>query len=169
MRPLLALFLLTLAFTPGAHAHGGGSHTGFAARVSVIEPFLPGLLVEVLGGHQRLSVTNLTDKNLVILDGGGQPFVRIAPGETEAWAEPRIGADQEPPEREGLVKNWRIEGTADGEPFAIVGFLGYRPPAGESSLPEDSGLPVWAIVLAGAGGAFVLGAALALPMLRRGR
>jgi hypothetical protein len=169
MRPLLALTVLALACAAGAHAHGGGSHTGFAARVSVIEPFLPGLLVEVLGGHQRLSVTNLTDKHLVILDGGDQPFVRIAPGETEAWAEPRIGAGQDPPEKEGLVKNWRIEGTADGEPFVIVGFLGYRPPAGESGLPERSGLPAWAIVLAGAGGALVLGAALALPLLRRGR
>jgi hypothetical protein len=169
VRPLLVVLALSLACAADAHAHGGGEHTGFQARVSTIEPFIPGLLVTVLGGHEQLSVTNLTDNRVVILDEQGKPLVRVPPGQTEVWDEPRIGATEEPPEREGLVRNWRIRGTADGEPFEIVGFLGYRPPPQEAAAENaDDGLPTWALVLAGAGGAFVLAAALAVPLMRRG-
>jgi hypothetical protein len=168
VRRLVLLSAVSSALAgPGAiPAHEGDSHTGFAARVSVIDPFLPGLLVQVLGGHERLSVTNLTDKRIVILDEGDEPFVRIGPGKTVVWSEPRIGATEEPPEDEGLVRNWRIEGTADGEPFEIVGFLGYRPPAGAGA-EDGSGFPAWAIVLLGAAGALVAGTAIALRVLRR--
>ena len=157
-----------LAAAP-AHAHGGGAHTGFQARVSTIEPFIPGLLVTVLGGHEQLSAANLTDRHIVILDEQGRPLVQIPPGKTEVWDEPRIGATEEPPEREGLVRNWRIRGTADGEPFEIVGFLGYRPAPGEHVDRDGSGLPAWAIVLAVAVGTVVLAAAAAVPLLRRER
>jgi hypothetical protein len=129
----------------------------------VIEPFIPGLLVQVVGGHEGLSVANLTDKTIVILDERGKPFVRIGPRKTETWAEPRIGATEEPPEEEGLIRNWRIRGTADGEPFEIVGFLGYRPPPG--SAEEGSGHTALAIVLAV--GVLTLGALIAFR-LRRG-
>jgi hypothetical protein len=170
MRFLVAVSAAALACAAGAHAHGGGEHTGFQARVSTIEPFIPGLLVTVLGGHERLSLANLTDSHVVILDAAGQPLVRVPPGKTEVWDEPRIGATEEPPEREGLVRNWRIRGTADGEPFEILGFLGYRPP--QQAAPrseEEEGLPTWAIVAAGVGGALVVVAAFAVPLLRRGR
>jgi hypothetical protein len=166
VRSLLAT-LLALVCVTGTFAHGGGGHTGFAARVSTIEPFLPGLIVTVVGGHERLSVTNLTGRNVVILDDRGRSFVRIPPGETEVWGEPRIGATEEPPEREGLIRNWLIRGTADGEPFEIAGFLGYRPPPGVLEQDDGSGLPAWAIALAAVGGALVLVAALALPLRRR--
>jgi hypothetical protein len=160
---------VALVWAGDAWAHGGGAHTGFQARVSVIEPFIPGLLVTVLGGHERLSVTNLTEKQVVILDDRGGPFVRVTPGETEVWDEPRIGAMEEPPEEEGLVRNWQIPGTADGEPFAIRGFLGYRPPPPPEPAAESpgSGLPTWAVVLAGVAGALVIGAAVAIPLARR--
>jgi hypothetical protein len=161
---LLAAVSATLACAASARAHEGGQHTGFAARVSVIEPFIPGLLVQVIGGHERMSVANLTDQSIVILDERGDPFVRIGPGKTETWAEPRIGATEEPPEEEGLVRNWRIRGTADGEPFQIRGFLGYRPPPG-SAEEERSGLTALAIVLGV--GVLTLGALIAFR-LRRG-
>jgi hypothetical protein len=164
----IPVVLAALACATGAFAHGGDSHLGFASQVSVIEPFLPGLLVSVLGGHERLSVTNLTDETVVILDDREEPLVRISPGETEVWAEPRIGTTEEPPEEEGLVRNWRIPGTADGEPFAIRGFLGYRPPPGAAE-GNGGGLPTWAIVLAGVAGALVVAAAIAAPLLRRER
>lgn len=144
---LIAAAILALAGSTESEAHEGGSHSGFAARVSVIEPFLPGLLVQVVNGHTGLSVANLTKKTIVILDESGRPFVRIPPGRTEVWDEPRVGANEDPPAREGLVRNWVIEGTADGEPFAIRGFLGYRPPAGVAEA-DDSGVPVWILVLA---------------------
>jgi hypothetical protein len=164
---LLASSLAALASAAGASAHEGGTHSGFISTVSTIDPFIPGLLVRVIGGHERLSVTNLTRKTVVILDAGGQPVARIPPGENRVWSEPRVGATEEPPEREGLVRNWRIPGTIDGEPFEIVGFLGYRPPPGERAEEDGSGLPDWAIAVVAAGGALLLMAALALPLRRR--
>jgi hypothetical protein len=157
---------VALVAAPTARTHPGGTHTGFVSRVSYIEPQLPGLLVQVLGGHEQLSAANLTRKQVVILTARDRPLVSIAPGETRVWSEPRIGSAEAPPEREGLVRYWRIPGTADGEPFEIVGFLGYRPP-GEPAQPEGSDLPGWAIALAAAGGALLLVAALALPLRRR--
>jgi hypothetical protein len=91
---------------------------------------------------------NLTKRNIVIFDGRGRPLERVPPGRTRVWADPRIGAREPPPEREGLIRYWRIPGTADGERFEIVGFLGYRPPARAAS--ESDGLPTWAIIAAGA-------------------
>ena len=163
----LASSLAALACAPGAFAHEGTTHVGFVSTVSTIDPFVPGLLVRVIGGHERLSVTNLTRKRIVIFDASGSPVARIPPGENRVWTEPRVGATEEPPEREGLVRNWRIPGTADGERFEIVGFLGYRPPPGERAEADDSGPPGWAIALAAAGGGLLLMAALALPLRRR--
>jgi hypothetical protein len=161
---LLAAVSAALVCAGSAQAHEGGPHSGFASRVSVIEPFIPGLLVQVVGGHEGLSVANLTDKTIVILDERGKPLVRIGPGRTEVWTEPRVGATEEPPAEEGLVRNWRIRGTADGEPFQIRGFLGYRPPAGSTD-DDGGGLIAYAIVLAV--GALAVGALVALR-LRRG-
>ena len=161
---LAALVAAALLTATAARAHPTGPHTGFQSTVSYIEPQLPGLLVRVLGGHVQLSVENLTQKNVVILDERGQPVVRIPPGRTRIWNEPRIGSAEPPPERGGLVRNWRIEGTADGRPFAIVGFLGYRPPASES---KDDGVPMWAIVFGAGATVLIVAAALALPFWRR--
>jgi hypothetical protein len=147
-------------------AHGTGSHTGFQARVSYLQPQVPGLLLQVLEGHVKLSAANLTQKDIVILDAQGGAKIRIPAGKTRVWREPRIGATEAPPDREGLVRNWRIKGTADGEPFQVVGFLGYRPPPDAAS--SDDGLPPWAFILLALGGAALLAAALAVPMLRRG-
>jgi hypothetical protein len=154
-----------LVGAPAAHAHGLGSHAGFVSVVSTLDPPLPGVLVRVIGGHEHVSVTNLTEKSIVIFDAQNQPLVRVAPHETQVWREPRVGATEEPPEREGLVRNWRIRGTADGEPFLIVGFLGYRPPP--SADDEDAGVPGWAVALLVAGGLVVLTAAAAVPLLLR--
>jgi hypothetical protein len=163
-RSLLPLLAAALIASSVASAHPTGSHTGFVSTVSTIDPPLHGLLVRVIGGHEHVSVTNLTDKSIVIFDAEGDPLVRIAPRETEVWREPRVGATDEPPEREGLVRNWRIPGTADGERFEIVGFLGYRPPPGASGPDERSR---WTIVLAAAFGALVIAAGVALPLMRR--
>jgi hypothetical protein len=165
VRLLLALPVLALAYAAGAHAHGGGSHTGFVSTVSGIEPPQLGLLVQVVGGHERLSVRNLTQGTVVVFDEDGREALRLAPGASGSVADPRIGSTGPPPEKGEFVKDWRISGEADGEPFEIVGFLGYRPPPGVQQ--DDSGLPVWAIVLAAAAGAIVVAAALALPLRRR--
>src|SRR5688572_15429072 len=161
---LTALVAAALQTSTSALAHPSGTHTGFQSTVSYVEPQLPGLLVRVLGGHEQLSVENLTQKNIVILDEAGRPVARIPPGRTRIWSEPRIGSAEAPPGREGLVRNWRIPGTADGQPFAIVGFLGYRPPASGSN---DGGVPMWAIASAAGASVLIVAAALALPFWRR--
>jgi hypothetical protein len=164
---VLAAASAALLCAAPASAHEGGEHAGFASRVSTIEPFQPGLLVQVVGGHEKVSLTNLTDKRILILDDGGRPFVRVGPGRTEVWTEPRVGAKEEPPEKDGLVRNWRIAGTADGEPFEIVGFLGYRAPAGAADDENDGASAVaWVIILAG-GAALLVVAAVAASRLRR--
>jgi hypothetical protein len=168
MRALVGATALAFLFAGAAYGHEGGPHTGFAARVSVIEPFLPGLLVQVLGGHERLSAANLSDVDVVILDDRGLPLVRIPAGTTEVWADPRIGATEDPPEEEGLVRNWRIRALADGEPFEIRGFLGYRPPV-VASAPDEASVPGWAIGLALAAVAAVLCFALLAVIERRER
>lgn len=178
----LACSLAVLACAPATNAHPGAPGTGFQSRVSLIRPAVPGLFVDVLGGDELLSVRNWSPKTVVLHDPNGRPFLRldnnvvsrddgagwrvVERGRSYAWHDPRIHATGPPPEREGLVRNWRISGAADGKPFTIVGFLGYRPPPGATE-DGDGGLPVWAIALAAAGGAFVLAAALALPLRRR--
>lgn len=165
MRALLAATAAALACAAAAHAHGEGPHVGFVATVSTIEPPQLGLLVDVIGGHERLSLRNLTQKTVVIFAPDGRPALRLAPGDSGSIADPRIGSTGPPPETGEFVKDWRITGEADGEPFEIVGFLGYRPPRGEEPA-EGSGLPAWAIGLAVGVGAVVV-AALALPLRRR--
>jgi hypothetical protein len=162
----LALAML-LGPTTAALAHESGTHDGFVSVVSTIDPPLPGLLVRVIGGHEQVSLTNLTEKSIVIFDAEDQPLVRVAPGDTEVWDEPRVGATQEPPQREGLVRNWSIRGTADDEPFVIVGFLGYRPPAGTAGAAGDEGVPGWAVALLVTGGLLVLAAPAAVSLFRR--
>jgi hypothetical protein len=168
VRTLIVLIAVAAALAVGrsAAAHETGSHTGFLSTVSYIEPPIPGLLVRVIGGHQRLSVANLTERTIVVPGVDGRPTVTIEPRRTEVWDEPRVGANQDPPEREGLVRNWRIAGTADGAPFVIVGFLGYRPPAGAAE-DDGGGLPTWAIALLVTGGVLLLAAVAAVPLLRR--
>ena len=151
------------AAVTSAHAHGFGSHTGFVSTVSTIEPHIPGLLVRVLGGHERLSVANLTAKHVVIFDAQGRVLEQVPAGRTRVWADPRIGSDEPPPEKEGLVRYWRIPGAADGERFEILGFLGYRPPPGAD---DGDGVPTWAYVAAAAFAVLVLTAGIVVPRRR---
>jgi len=162
---LLVAGFVALAVAASASAHTTGTHTGLVGTVSGTEPVIPGLLVQLIGAHERISVRNFTQKRVVIFNRAGNIIERLPPGTGRAWADPRIRYTGPPPTKEDLLKTWRIEGKAGGTPFTIRGFLGYRPPPGAGA--ESGGLPVWAIVLAAAGGALFLAAALALPLLRR--
>ena len=157
---LVAAAVLALVGVEQAAAHDGGSHSGFVATVSYIEPSQVGLLVRVTGGHEALEVRNLTRKAVAILGENGQPTLRLAPGQSGSVADPRIGSTGPPPQQGEFVKDWRIPGRAAGEPFEIVGFLGYRAPAGEEG--DDRSPPVWAIALVGC---VLVAALLALPLL----
>jgi hypothetical protein len=159
---LLACALAGLVCAATAPTHEDTPGTGFQSRVSLIEPLVPGLLAEVLGGDELLSVRNWSGKTVVLRGADGRPFLRfsgnvvsrndgagwrvVERGTSHVWHDPRIHATGPPPDREGLVRNWRIRGTADGKPFAIVGFLGYRPP---QRAPAAKGFPRTAAAVAG--------------------
>ena len=156
-----------LLVAPSAQAHRTGAHSGLISTVSYVDPLLPGLLVRVLDGHVRLSVANLTKQDVYILDGQGRRVQRVPAGRTRVWREPRVGANETTPEREGLVRYWRIPGTVGDKRFRIIGFLGYRAPAHAAS--SGDGVPTWVIVLGVLGGAALLAGALAFPLVvRRG-
>ena len=114
MRATLTLLatLAALAAGQASHAHVTGVHTGFVATVSGISPQQPGLLAQVLGGHERISVRNWTQVPVVVFDEEGGVAVRLAPGETKAWADPRVSYSGPPPEKDGLVRKWEIRGEA---------------------------------------------------------
>lgn len=178
MRVLVAS-TAALAFAAGASAHGETAGRGFQSAVRDIQPPVPGLLVDVLEGD-LLSVRNRSGKTVVLNAPGGEPLFRfetdavyradgrrwslVKRGTSHAWHDPRIHWVGPPPAESGLVAEWRIGGFADGEPFAITGFIGYSASPG---LGQVGGLPPWALVLAGVAGALVLAAALALPLRRR--
>jgi hypothetical protein len=169
---LLVMGPVAAVVATSAHAHGGGTHVGFVSTVSYIEPQVPGLIIRVIGGHERLSLRNLTHKTIVIFGTDGRPALRLQPGGAGEVADPRIGSTGPPPDEGEFVKNWRIDGEAAGEPFAIVGFLGYRSAAPDADADEapardtHEGTSPWTIAAA-VGGAVLLAAALALPLRRR--
>jgi hypothetical protein len=157
MRPVrgLAIGVLALVCAGAAAAHGIGPHAGLNSTVVGTEPLIPGLLVTVVRAHEKLSVRNFTTKEVVLFDARGRPLARLASGERAEWADPRITWKGPIPADRRKLKDWRIAGEADGKPFAIVGFLGYVPPAGEP-IPGGAGTSPWLIAGAIAVGVLAL-------------
>jgi hypothetical protein len=152
--------------------------------VTAVEPPVLGLLARVVGGHERLLIRNRSNKEIVILDGGGKPLLRFADvgvfrraaaswrlvdrGTGYAWPDPRIRwPGKLPTAGPTQVQPWRIRGTADGAPFVIRGLVAVTPSAAPAASPsEDEGAPTAVIVAAVVGGVLAL-AALVLPLRRR--
>jgi hypothetical protein len=86
---------------------------------------------------------------------------KVAAGASYRWHDHRIvwtGRNppeivQEEPDTQHLIFRWNIPATADGEPFAIKGYLGWGPPAHS----DDGGTAWWPIALA-VGGALAAAA-----------
>lgn len=179
MRALLATIALSLLLPAVAAAHGGGHRDGFLSTVSGIDPAVPGLLATVVGGDQLLSVRNWSGKTVVLHGPDGRPFMRFSENRVErreangwellrrgtsyAYHDPRLHYVGRLPESSGVVRNWHVRGTADGEQFAIDGFLGYRAPVEEA---EAEGTPAWVPAVA-VGLSVIALAALALTLRSR--
>jgi hypothetical protein len=82
-RPLLAAFLVAGSLAVPAEAHLGDPNA--FTIIDAIEPALPGVTVEVrVGVTDQLLVVNTTDAPVEVLDGDGEPFLRIGPTVVEA-------------------------------------------------------------------------------------
>jgi hypothetical protein len=161
----VVLVAAVLLAAPAAYGHEGGPpHGGYQATFSSVQPPILGLQVAVPEGDARLRIENLTGKTVEILAVGGQPFLRftsdavygrapgggweqVATGTTYDWAEPRIGWNRSsPPDAVAaepgeihFIRDWAIEGRADGVAFQIKGYLGWAPhAAGGSTAGADS-------------------------------
>jgi hypothetical protein len=65
---------------PAAAAHGpAGASTGYVSTFSALEPNVVGVLVAVLGGDDRLRLSNYSGKAVVVSGYAGEPFLRFGP------------------------------------------------------------------------------------------
>lgn len=88
-RAALVVLLAALA-TPAAHAHGGSAQTGYVSTVSSLEPPVLGLTAHVLGGDDRLRVSNYSGKTIVLLGYQDEPYLRF--DKEGVWANTRSPA-----------------------------------------------------------------------------
>jgi hypothetical protein len=100
---------------------------------------------------------------------------QVANGNHFAWHDHRIHwmkraappIVREEPRQTHRIRYWKVPATANGEPFAIEGFLGYAPPPAAGSASDDGSwwppAPLLAGLIALAGGAALM------PLLLRRR
>jgi len=152
-----------LLAAPAGFAHPlGPLHGGYYATFSNVHPPVLGLQVTVLGGVERLRVSNLSGETVLILAPGGEPLLRFTPktvyryepvtarwhqvasDTTYAWAEPRISWNEgsppdvvtADPDETHFIREWSIPGRVGGTPFQIRGFLGWAPHANGDSAAD---------------------------------
>ena len=171
-RAALTLFVTALALAGDASGHGRTGQTGYVSTFSALVPPVLGVSVNVLGGDDRLRLSNYSGKTVVVLGYRGEPFIRfgqegvfrnarspatgpprwrrVGPGTSYDWHDRRIHwpasepprAVSDQPDKPHLIFNWRVPARADGKAFAITGFLGYVPPKDGAGGGRDWGLPL---------------------------
>jgi hypothetical protein len=78
MRRALALLALVALGLPAAViAHPGSTLTGYVSTVSAVVPNVLGVNALVLGGDDRLRISNYSGKTLVIMGYEGEPYLRF--------------------------------------------------------------------------------------------
>jgi hypothetical protein len=76
-RALAFLGLAALALPAAVTAHPGSSLTGYVSTVSAVVPNVLGVSALVLGGDDRLRISNYSGKTIVILGYEGEPYLRF--------------------------------------------------------------------------------------------
>ena len=66
-----------LTLPAGSGAHPGSALTGYVSTVSAVVPNVLGVNALVLGGDDRLRVSNYSGKTIVILGYEGEPYLRF--------------------------------------------------------------------------------------------
>ena len=88
-RAALVVLLAALA-APAAQAHRGSAQTGYVSTVSGLDPPVLGLTALVLGGDDRLRVSNYSGKTIVLMGYQGEPYLRF--DKQGVWANTRSPA-----------------------------------------------------------------------------
>jgi hypothetical protein len=73
----MLLLVTTLTLPAGSSAHPGSTLTGYVSTVSAVVPNVLGLNALVLGGDDRLRLSNYSGKTVVILGYEGEPYLRF--------------------------------------------------------------------------------------------
>jgi hypothetical protein len=76
-RAFALLTLAALALPAAAAAHPGSALTGYVSTVSAVVPNVLGMNALVLGGDDRLRISNYSGKTIVILGYQGEPYLRF--------------------------------------------------------------------------------------------
>jgi hypothetical protein len=76
-RTAILLIVTTLLPASAAQAHPGSKLTGYVSTVSAVVPNVHGVNAFVLGGDDRLRISNYSGKTLVILGYEGEPYLRF--------------------------------------------------------------------------------------------
>jgi hypothetical protein len=72
------LFVIAaLAVPAGSAAHRGSAGKGYMSTIAGLVPNVLGVSVNVLGGDDRLRLSNYSGKNIVILGYEGEPYLRF--------------------------------------------------------------------------------------------
>lgn len=79
-RGLLLAALLVVVFPVAAVAHRGAGGHGYVSTFSALQPAVLGLSVNILGGDDRLRVSNYSGKTVLILGYEGEPYLRFGDG-----------------------------------------------------------------------------------------
>jgi len=77
MKRAAIIVLLAALAAPAAQAHRGSAQTGYVSTVSALEPNVLGVNALVLGGDDRLRISNYSGKTVVILGYEGEPYLRF--------------------------------------------------------------------------------------------
>jgi hypothetical protein len=186
---LVCAIACALALAGAAGAHGPRNPPGFISTVAEIDPPVLGLTARILDGDRLLALRNWSGKTVVVLDRRGAPLLRldergvfrrrgdswrlVKQGTSHAFHDPRVhwsrpdppASVRDNPDAPQKIGDWRVRGTADGRPFAIVGFLGWVP-GDAAATADDDELPAWVVPAAVAAGVVAM-LGLALPLVRR--
>jgi hypothetical protein len=79
-RGLVTAVLLAVAFPTAAVSHRGVGGHGYVSTFSAVQPPVLGLSVSILGGDDRLRVSNYSGKTVLILGYEGEPYLRFGDG-----------------------------------------------------------------------------------------
>jgi len=89
-RTAIVLFLTALVLSADASGHRGTAQTGYVSTVSALVPPVLGVDTIVLGGDDRLRISNYSGKTIVVLGYEGEPYLRF--DRRGVWANTRSPA-----------------------------------------------------------------------------